>query len=128
MKRREEKVQLAVCKYIAMQYKDVIFNCDVGSGIRLPIGVAKKAKMMRSSRGYPDLFIAEPRGMFSGLYIEIKKEGAGVWLKDGSLSKNKHIQEQANMLDKLVDRGYLACFGVGFDMCKEIIDDYMIIM
>lgn len=124
-KKREEKVQLAVCKYIAMQYKNVIFSCDLASGMKLTMGQAVKAKKMRSSRGYPDLFIAEPVGIFNGLYIEIKKEGVRVWLKDGSLSKDKHVQEQANMLDKLIEKGYLACFGVGFDMCKGIIDDYM---
>lgn len=124
-KKREEKVQLSICKYIAVQYKNVIFSCDLASGMKLSIGQAVKAKKMRSSRGYPDLFIAEPMHSFNGLYIEIKKEGVRVWLKDGSLSQEKHIQEQAAMLDKLVNKGYMACFGVGFDMCKEIIDQYM---
>jgi|GEM_PF-275456 hypothetical protein len=74
-----------------------------------------------------------------GLYIEIKKDGtklkrdkdAKKILKgDTKIRKkgdwfDKHIEEQAGMLENLRARGYRAEFGVGFDKCKQIIDKYL---
>lgn len=74
-----------------------------------------------------------------GLYIEIKKDGtklkrdkdAKKILKgDTKIRKkgdwwDKHVEEQAEMLEKLRQAGYKAEFGVGFDECKKIIDGYL---
>ena len=59
-----------------------------------------------------------------GLYIEIKKDGEKLNKKDGSW-RTPHIAEQAKKLEKLRARGYRAEFGVGFDECKKIIDEYL---
>ena len=45
-------------------------------------------------------------------------------LADGTLKKDQHLEEQAKMLEKLRARGYRAEFGVGFEGCKQIIDEY----
>ena len=34
-------------------------------------------------------------------------------------------EEQAEMLEKLRERGYRAEFGVGLSKCKQIIDEYL---
>ncbi len=125
MKNEEEQLQMAVCGYIRLQYKDVIFNSDVGSGMRLTKSQAGKAKMMRSGRGHPDLFIAEPRRGLHGLFIELKAEGVTVFNKDGSLRKGDHLKEQEEMLMKLREKGYLTCFAIGFDQAKQVIDTYL---
>ena len=39
--------------------------------------------------------------------------------------KNKHIEEQAEMLDKLNESGYYAQFAVGYDQVIRIITDYL---
>lgn len=88
----EAKLQQAVCKYIRHKYPSVIFRSDLG-GIKLTMGQAVKVKATQYSRAYPDIFIAQPIGEFSGMYLELKKQGERVRLKDGSLSKDKHIQE-----------------------------------
>ena len=49
-------------------------------------------------------------------YIKIRKKGD--WW-------DKHIEEQAKMLEKLRTRGYKAEFGVGLEECKQIIDEYL---
>lgn len=78
-------------------------------------------------------------GLYFGLYIEIKKDGtklkrdkdAKKILKgDTKIRKkgdwfDKYIEEQAGMLENLRARGYRAEFGVGFDECKQIIDEYL---
>lgn len=129
MKRREETIHENLCNYIRMQYPDVIFFSD-SSGLRLPMGLAVKAKKLRSSRGIPDLFICRARKNFggndyNGLFIEIKKEDAKVYLQNGRMSQDRHIREQDGILKLLGREGYFAEFGIGFDNCKEIIDAYL---
>lgn len=128
-KQKEEKVQLAVCDYIREKYPDVIFTCDLASGMKLPIHIGARHKRMRSSRGLPDLFIAHPivsetRRSYNGLFIEIKQ--ASVRLKNGSIARSDHHNEQAEILYRLKQKGYAATFGCGFQECKEIIDNYML--
>ena len=97
----------------------------------------------------PDLFIAhhgevvfEPcndRRLVYGLYLEIKKDGTKL-KRDKDAKKplkgeikirkkgdwwDKHVEEQAEMLEKLRERGYRAEFGVGLSKCKQIIDEYL---
>ena len=122
--KKEESLQLAISKYIKLQYPDAIFNCDLASGMRLPIHIAAKAKAQRSSRGQPDLIILEPKASFHGLCIELKKDKESVLKVDGSFKKNKHIEEQSKMLNRLWNKGYYTCFGYGFDDTKRIIDWY----
>ena len=57
--------------------------------------------------------------------MEIKTESNSPYKKDGTLKNDKHIKEQAEMLENLRARGYRAEFGVGFDECKQIIDEYL---
>lgn len=123
--RKEESLQLEVCRYISLQYKDVMFISDVASGVKLNTGQAVRASKMRSSRGWPDLFIPEPRGLCYGLFIELKTIEKSPYLKDGrTLKSDPHILEQAEMIEKLNKRGYYARFAVGFDQAKHIIDKY----
>ena len=122
--KREENLQKAVCRYLKLKYPNVMFVSDAG-GVRLTKGQAISMKEMRSHRGWPDLFIAEPRGIWNGLFIELKREGERVYLKDGSLSNNAHIQEQDAVLTELGFRGYKAVFAVGIDEAMKVIDDYL---
>lgn len=131
--RKEESLQIAVCNYLRLQYPATIFMCDIASGMRMTIGQATKAKKMRSSRGQPDLFIAQQkvvegdefnRYTHCGLFIELKREGVRLKKRDGSWADD-HIREQASVLEALRNRGYRAVFAVGFDEAKSIIDDYL---
>lgn len=78
---------------------------------------------MRSHGRLPDLFIAEPKGGYCGLFIEIKAES--IFNKNGTRKTSTHLKEQSNMLDKLTNKGYCAVFGCGWDECKKIIDNYL---
>ena len=61
--------------------------------------------------------------MACGLFIELK--AVEIYKKDGSLRANDHIREQADVLEALEKRGYVARFAVGFDQARSIIDAYM---
>lgn len=121
--KKEESLQIAVCNYLKLQYPEVYFTAE-SSGIKLTIGQAVKAKKQRNpSKGLPDLIILEPNKEYHGICLELKKKTP--YLKNGSLSRNYHIQNQFWCLNHLGRRGYCCEFVWSFDMAKQIIDQYM---
>lgn len=124
-KQRETIVQLALCRHVRTEYPTAIFTCDFAAGMKLPIGLATRRKAMSSGRGYPDFTLDVKRGEFAGLRIELKAEGERVWLQDGSYSKDKHIQEQAAVLEALRKEGYCAEFAIGTEQATMLVDWYM---
>ena len=124
MAKKEEQLSKSVSRYLKLQYPDVVFTCD-SSGIRLTIGQATVLKAQRSTHKIPDMIILKPNAEYHGLILELKSDDSSPFLKDGSLSKGKHIQDQNQTLTELLSIGYYAVFAVGFDNAKKIIDDYM---
>lgn len=121
----EADLQVQVAYYLRLQYPDVIFHSDYGSGVRLTRYQANvQRKQNGGRRAYPDMFIAKMMHGKGGLFIELKKEGTKLKKKDGTWLTS-HLAEQAEMLEMLKMEGYEACFGVGFDNTKAIIDSYL---
>lgn len=133
----ESQLQEQVARYLRMQYPDVLFHSDFGSGVKLtPSQAVRQKRQNGGKRAWPDLFIAkstihweEGEGYerlvgWPGLFIELKREGTRIYKKDG-LWASKHIKEQAEILQKLRDNGYCALFATGFDEAKRIIDEYL---
>ena len=146
----EHDIYAQIADYMRYQYPDVIYRFDLAADLKLSIGQARKHKRLQHYRGYPDMFIAEPRVrhttdytfgiklgegeadgtiyyamMFAGLYLEIKKPGTRIFTKKGLLVADEHIREQYDMLESLRQRGYKAEFAIGFDEAKRIIDEYL---
>ena len=135
----ELELQAQVADYIRLQYPDVIFHSDFGSGIKLTMGQAIKQKRLNGGRrAWPDMFLAEPKKViiskgehtrlvagYHGLFIELKREGVRIFKQDGKLVADEHIREQFDMLHDLRARGYAAEFACGYDEAKKLIDDYM---
>ena len=136
----EHNLYEQLARYLQLQYPNVIYRFDVGADLKLTPGQATRHKRLHPERGYPDLYIAESSeyvnskewtgivcewGFYFGLYLEIKTESNSPYKKDGTLKKDQHLEEQARMLEKLRARGYKAEFGVGFEGCKKIIDEYL---
>lgn len=97
----ESELQVAVADYLRLQYPDVLFHSDYGSGVKLtPRQAAIQKRQNGGRRAWPDMFIAGPRAYAStgwrdgskynklrdafcdqadaidcGLFIELKKEG-----------------------------------------------------
>ena len=145
---REHDLYEQIAQYLQLRYPSIIYRFDLAADLKLSIGQARKHKALHPTRGYPDLFIAEPRnvkaiakqidndanhviGAFTlleqkyGLFLELKRQGTRIYKKDGTLTANEHIQEQAKMLEELRKRGYKAEFACGFDEAKRIIDEYL---
>lgn len=129
----EHNLYEQIARYLQLQYPDVIYRFDIAADLKLTPGQAAKHKRLHPIRGYPDLFIAEssPRCIdgsweyeYYGLYLELKKADTRLKKKNGEW-RTPHIVEQAEMLERLRQVGYRAEFGVGFDECKQIIDEYL---
>ena len=121
----EHDLYTMLADYLRYNYKDIIWRFDLAADLKLTIGQARKHKRLQQHRGYPDLFIAEPRGEYHGVYIELKKAGTRIYKKDGTLVADKHIREQFDLLEQLRRKGYVAEFACGFDEAKRIIDEYL---
>lgn len=120
----EYTIQSHIAQWLAVQYPGILFHCDL-SGVRLSKGLAVKMKRINPYRGWPDIFIAEARGSFRGLFIELKKSHDVLYTQRGKLRKDKHIREQAQMLAELEARGFRAVFACGFEECQRVIREYL---
>ena len=130
----EAELQKNVAMYLRMQYPDVVFHSDFGSGVKLTPRQAVMQKMQNGGkRAWPDMFIAEPAprcidggwdNEYHGLFIELKKDGVRLKKKNGEWA-NPHIKEQALLLGELDSRGYKAVFAVGIGEAIDVIDEYL---
>lgn len=132
----EQQLQNQICDFLRIQYPNVLFMVSA-SGFNTDNRKGKQlARMQNPSKGWPDLFIAKVKlgfletessdtKTYSGLFIELKPEGTVIYNKDGSLRKNEHLQEQDKVHSMLHARGYKACFSIGFDATKKLIDWYL---
>lgn len=125
MAKKEASLHKSLATYIKLKYPNVIFTSD-SSGVKLTMGQAVALKALRSDDKIPDMLVFMPSHEYHSLFIEIKTLDDAPFLRDGSLSTKKHIQEQAKTLSKLRRIGYAACFGVGLDNCMKIVDNYII--
>jgi len=126
MKHEEYELQKSVARYLSYQYSEIDFLSDTIASVKLTERQAGRNKLVQKN-GFkcPDLLILEPRNGFSGLFIELKIETP--FKKDGTIkaSSKDHLKLQQECLLKLSSKGYKAEFSWGFDMTKQIIDEYL---
>lgn len=132
---REYQICEAIAKYLKLAYPNVLYHFDY-AGLNLSKAQSGRMKNIQGGRGFPDLFIAEPKEVmeedgeqtivtyYNGLFIEVKKEGTVLWKARGGPA-SEHIREQIDILTELEATGYKAEFGIGFDDCKNLIDNYL---
>ena len=123
-KQPEFILQKNVCAYLKLKYKNVLFMSDTVASLKLTQPQASRNKLIQKPNfKTPDLIIFQPNKDFAGFFLELKIETP--FLKDGVTPKSDHIAGQKNTIIDLRKRGYYANFGVGFDDCKNQIDDYL---
>lgn len=126
MKHLEYDLQVAICNYISYQYKDVNFMSDTIANLKLTKNQAiRNKKIQKNNFKTPDLIIFEPKNNFCGLFIELKLSSP--FKSNGTIkaSSKDHLKGQLETIENLNSKGYKACFSWGFDMTKEIIDNYL---
>ena len=107
----EERIQECVVHWARVNYPDLLLTCAPATAKTVQQGM--RNKRLGLLKGWPDLFFAEARGGFYGLFIELKAEG-------GRLSR-----EQIEILQKLNDRGYRAIVCYGDSEAISAIKDYL---
>ncbi len=124
-KKNEQKLSIAVSNYLKLQFPNTVFCCD-SSGVKLTMGQAVSLKKQRSVHKIPDMIILEPspNGVYHFMVLELKTIEATPYLKNGSLSKSEHIQEQNKTLELLRTKGAYAEFAVGIDDAISKIKGY----
>ena len=92
-KQPEFDLQKQVCRYLNLQYKEVLFLSDTIASVKLTEPQAKRNSQIQK-RGFktPDLIIFEARKGFHGLFIELKVKSP--YKKDGKIFTNEHLQGQ----------------------------------
>ena len=123
--RTEWQEQLAFCKWLKIQYPEVRFRSDIQSAGKLSPAMQNIKSIIDPFRGWPDIQIYHRSGDFCGLQIELKRQNSGTFLKDGSLSTSKHVQEQEQMNVFLRCLGWRVEFAEGFDQAKRIFEQYV---
>ena len=108
---KEYQLQKAVCKYLDLN--NVLYCGSMGGQYQVHFSQRIKAQNSGYKRGFPDLFIYEPKGNYYGLAIELK------------VGYNKPTIEQLNWLENLTNKGYLATTCTGIDEAIKIIDTYL---
>lgn len=121
---REFALHVALVNWLRTNYPAAQFRSDLG-GVRLPIGLAAKAASLQRGRGWPDLFLAEPRRGYYGLFGDLKTDRGEVFTKAGELRRSRHVREQATVLEALQARGYWAGFLCGFEEARDRLEWYL---
>jgi glycerophosphoryl diester phosphodiesterase len=122
----EYDLQVAICRYLSYEFPSVLFLSDTIASLKLTSTQAgRNKKIQKFGFSTPDLLILEPRNGFSGLFIELKIETP--FKKNGEIkaSKDDHLKNQLESIEKLKAKGYFCCFSWNFDMTKEIMDNYL---
>jgi len=126
MRHDEYLLQKAVSTYVSLQYPDVLFMSDTVASLRLtPTQAGRNKGIQKKGFKCPDLLIFECKDGKAGLYIELKL--ITPFKKDGTIkaSADDHLKGQLETIEKLNAKGYKSCFSWGFDMTKQIIDEYL---
>lgn len=112
MKQTEHQLQVSCVNWFKLQYPKMLIWATPNGGQRNVV-VASKLKAEGALAGVPDLFIPHSRGMYHGLFIEMK------------VGKNQPTSSQKNVMSKLLDNGYKCevCYTIeGF---IETVKDYL---
>mgnify|MGYP003642054357 CR=1 FL=1 len=70
----EHTVQMSLVKYMLYSYPSILF-CASAGGMRTSMSQAIKMKQSGYIKGFPDMFIYEPKKNFNGLALELKVKG-----------------------------------------------------
>ena len=120
----EYNLQKQICRYILLQYLDVLFMSDTVAYLKMTVAQGGRNKAIQKP-GFktPDLIIFKPNKSYPGLFLELKTKSP--YKKDGNLLSNEHLEGQMATIKDLRKLGYYADFCWSFDMAKDIIDQYM---
>lgn len=114
MKYEESNEQMIIVAYVKAHYPDVLFTSALGGSKATSIQEAVRRKKLGYRKAWPDLTFLEPRGIYHGLVIELKKTGGKC--------------EDPNQIAFLLEadkRGYKAVCCIGYKVAIKTIEMYL---
>ncbi len=112
----EAQEQKWFVKWFRMQHPGLVLFAIPNGGYRdCREGLNLKAQGVL--RGVPDLFLAAPRGVYAGMFIEMKRSRR---------TKTKISPDQERMIEILQECGYRAVVAYGFEHAQELVEDYLV--
>ncbi len=108
---KEYELQKSICKYLEL--KNILFCGSMGGQYQIFKSQRIKSKQTGYKKGFPDMFIYEPKGPYNGLAIELKT------------SIGKPTKEQKEWNVALNKRGYKAVITYGLQETLNEIDKYL---
>lgn len=123
----EKDEQKLFKKYMDIQWPEVLWNFDMGGAMLGSYAYAMEMHRQGNRKGWPDIFVAEAKGEYHGLFIELKKTGTKLYTKKGEPIKGSkdRIATQLAVLSHLEKKGYKAIMAFGFDEARKVLEDYM---
>ena len=108
----EANQQEIVIKYLRLSYPHALYCASAGG---MWTSDSQRIKMAKTGyvKGFPDLFVYEPRGEFHGLAIEMKR-----------VKGSKIEPEQIEWQEQLRNRGYASYICKGNEEAIKVIDEY----
>ena len=121
----ESSHQLEFCKWLKHLPGNYMYFSDISSGTKKSGYMQNISSILKSDDKFPDVFIFHPANGYVGCMIEIKRIDSGAILKDGSLSKANHIQEQNKCHDRLRQMNWFVTFAEGAEEAKRKFEEYI---
>jgi len=108
----EANQQEIVVKYLRLAYPTALYCASAGG---MWTSDSQRIKMAKTGyvKGFPDLFVYEPRSEFHGLAIEMKR-----------VKGSKIEPEQKEWQEQLRNRGYASYICKGSEEAIKTIDEY----
>jgi hypothetical protein len=112
MSKPEQKIQISVANYLRLRYPKLLWTISpVGLIISRNMGML--AVRMGYKAGTPDIMIFAPRGVWHGLFVELKAPG-------GTVS-----DEQTSFLAGAFESRYATAICWSYDEAIKTIDQYL---
>ena len=109
----EHQIQVSCVRWFRYKFPHCLLYA-IPNGSKRNVIVASKLKSEGVTAGVPDLFVAEPKGIWHGLYVEMKNG------KKGVISEN-----QKKIMRALSIKGYKCIVCRSFDDFMKFVDEYM---
>lgn len=113
----ESEEQIALFEWATLQsgkYPELLWMFHVPNEGRRSMPTAVRLKREGLKRGVPDIFLPVPRGIYHGLFIELKSQSGG-----------RRSNEQKEWIQFLRSQGYVAEFRNGWQAAAELILKYL---